>query len=393
MRHLIALLIFFHVALFSTFSATINGLVKDAATGKPMESVSVFIAGTTFGTTTRPDGSFSLNFATNSASQLVFAHLGFRTENLNVSDINLSEPLTIEMHIKSLLIPVVSVYAKETNRKKNLAEFLNAFLGDSEFGKKCSVLNPDVIHLVRKPIPGKIGQDQLIAYADSTLIIENKSLGYTIRYTLEAFNLSNYQLSFYGYPLFEDNLARIRNHEKILENRERAFQGSQMHFFRSLTNKTLQQEGFLLFKVEKEFSYGMTSNVWGLMSDSVFVSESNKHMVQTEIPLNLMNETYYMEKSAALQYYEPFEVRYVLNGEDKAYRNNWVYHRGMKRNLGQQTTIVKIQGLPLLFFPNGAYKHSRDLITIGYWSFKKVGELLPWDYQPPKTAKQVVTLH
>jgi hypothetical protein len=106
-----------------------------------------------------------------------------------------------------------------------------------------------------------------------------------------------------------------------------------------------------------------------------------------------MNETYYLEKSAVLQYYKPFEIRYTLNGEDKAYRNNWVYHNGMKRTLGQQTTIVRIQGFPLFFYPNGSYKQVRNLVTIGYWSFKKVGEIMPWDYQPPKTAKQVVTLH
>src|SRR5665647_342603 len=116
-------------------------------------------------------------------------------------------------------------------------------------------------------------------------------------------------------------------------------------------------------------------------------------MVKTETPLNLMEETYYLEKSAALQYYEPFEVRYTLNGEDKAYRSNWVYHSGMTRSLGQQTTIVKIQGFPLLFYPNGSYKLTRDLVTIGYWSFKRVGEIMPWNYLPPKTAKQVVTLH
>jgi hypothetical protein len=249
MRHLIALTIFLQIAVFSTFSTTINGLVKDAATGKPMESVSVFIAGTTSGTNTQSDGTFSLSFETSGSSQLVFAHLGYQTENRNVSEIPLNQPLTIELHIKTQQISAVSVFAKNTNRKKNLAEFLNAFLGDSEFGKKCSVLNPDVIHLVREPIPGKIGQDQLIAYADSALIIENKVLGYTIRYTLEYFNLSKYQLEFNGYPLFHDNLSNLKNQEKILENRERAYQGSSMHFFRSLTNKTLQQEGFMIYKV------------------------------------------------------------------------------------------------------------------------------------------------
>lgn len=393
MRYFFTFCITFLSSVFFTYSANISGSVIDADTGKPMQSVSVFIAGTTFGTTSGVDGTFLLDYVANGSSQLVFAHLGYKTENRNVSEIPLNQPLKVELQIKSQQIPAVSVFAKDSNRKKNMEEFLIGFLGDSEFGKKCTILNPNVIHLVRKPLPGKIGQNQLIAYADSALIIENKLLGYTIRYTLETFSLSKYQISFYGYPLFLDNLDRFRNHEKILENRERAFQGSQMHFFRSLTNKTLQENGFMIFKVGIEGNLGMLSNAYGLMSDSVFVSEPTKHMVQTETPLNLVDETYYLEKSAALQYYQPFEVRYMLNGEDKAYRANWVYHSGMTRSLGQQTTIVKIQGSPLIFYPNGANNHVGDLVTIGYWSFKKVGEILPWDYQPPKTAKQVVTLH
>ena len=393
MRYFLTFCFSFLSSVYFAYSANISGTVTDAATGKPMQSVSVFIAGTTSGTISGVDGAFSLNYVASGSAQLVFAHLGYKTENRNVSEIPLNQPLKMEMQLKMQQIPAVSIFAKDSNRKKNMEEFLIGFLGDSEFGKKCTILNPNVIHLVRRPIPGKIGQNELIAYADSDLIIENKLLGYTIRYMLESFSLSKYHVMFKGYPLFLDNLVSARNQEKIRENRERAYQGSQMHFFRSLTNKTLQEEGFLIFKVEKEGNWGMSSNGWGLMSDSVFVPEPFMHMIQTQTSLNLMYETYYFEKSAALQYYQPFEVRFTLNGEDKAYRANWVYYSGMKRSLGQQTTIVKIPNFPLIFYPNGSCVHSGNLVTIGYWSFKKVGELLPWDYQPPKTAKQVVTLH
>lgn len=393
MRYFLTCCFSFLCSVFFAYSANISGTVTDAATGKPMPYVSVFIAGTTSGTTSGVDGAYSLNFVASGSAQLVFAHLGYRTESRNVSEIPLNQPLRIEMQLKMQQIPAISVFAKDSNRKKNMEEFLIGFLGDSEFGKKCTILNPDVIHLVRKPIPGKIGQNELIAYSDSDLIIENKLLGYTIRYTLESYSQSIYHVTFKGYPLFLDDLVGVRNQEKIRENRERAYQGSQMHFFRSLTNKTLQEDGFLIFKVEKDGNWGMSSNGYGLMSDSVFVPEPLMHMVQTKTSLNLMEETFYLEKSAALQYNQPFEVRYTLNGEDKAYVANWVYYSGMNRTLGQQTTIVKIPNIPLIFYTNGACVNAGNLVTIGYWSFKKVGEILPWDYQPPKTAKQVVTLH
>jgi len=393
MRYFLTLTLCLQFAVFSAFSTTITGTVIDAASGKPLESATVFLSGTTFGAITRTDGSFTLNFTPSGSSQFVIAHLGYQTYTKNVSEIPLDQPLKVELQIRSLQLSTVSVIGYDSNRKKNMAEFIFGFFGDSECGKKCTILNPNVIHLERRFIPGKIGQDELIAYADSNLIIENKSLGYTIRYTLESFNQTKYSTIFKGYPLFMDNLSKIKNKERIQENRERAYQGSQMHFFRSLFNKTLQQDGFQIFKIEKQKHINLLGNSYGLMADTVFVPEPSQHMVQTEIQLNLYNNLYLMEKTAALDFKSPFEIRYTLNGEDRAYRNNSIYHIGMKRNLGQQTTIVTILENPLVFYPNGSLKNAGNIVTIGYWSFKRVGEIMPWDYQPPKTSKEVVTLH
>jgi hypothetical protein len=246
---------------------------------------------------------------------------------------------------------------------------------------------------MRKPIPGKIGQDQLFVSADSDLFIENKLLAYTIRYTLESFVQSKYATTFLGYPLYIDNLSKSKNQERTQAYRERAYLGSQMHFFRCLYSKKLQEEGFRVYKVDKESSLNVTNTYYGLMSDTVFVPEANQHMVQTETPLNLYNYLYVNDKSAALQYSKPFEVRYTLNGEDRAYGKTDLYYKGMTRTIGQQSSIVTLENDNVVFFPNGALKNAGSIITIGYWSFKKAAEIMPWDYQPTKTAKQVVTLH
>jgi hypothetical protein len=393
MRYLLTLSLVLLFALSTAFSTTITGTVTDATDGKPLVSAAVFIAGTTFGTNTKPDGSFTLNFIPSGSSQVVIAYLGYQTFTKNANEIAVGQPLKVEMQFKSQQISAVSVIGYDTNRKKNMAEFLFCFLGDSEFGKKCTILNPNVLHLQRRAIPHKLLEYELLVTADSALIIENKLLGYTIRYTLESYKSSTYGATFKGYPLFLDQLSSVKNQDKTLDYRERAYQGSQMHFFRSLYTKTLQEEGFKIYKVKKTSNINALLTNFGLMADTVFVPEPCYHMEQTTIPLNLYDNLFVMDKSAALQFEQPFEVRFTLNGEDKAYNNNSIYFNGMKRNLGQQTSIVMLQENSQVFYPNGSCKNAGNLVTIGYWSFKKVGEIMPWDYQPPKTAKQVVTLH
>jgi hypothetical protein len=393
MRKLTLLLFVILTYTRPSFSSTISGTVTDAKTGNPLEYVSVFLAGTTNGTVTKQDGSFSLTVSSGGSVELVATHLGYQTATYLLSGLGLNKPLAIPLQEKDLQLSTVNVYGVDPNRKQNMNEFLFGFFGDSEIGKKCKILNPQVLKLSKKEIPGKIGQYYLTAYADSALIIENKALGYTIRYTLESFRQTKFETTFLGYLLFIDNLLTAKKKDKILESRERVYQGSQMHFFRSLFAKTLEQNGFKIFSMNKMRYLFPGQSSHGLMSDTVFVPEPSTYLLQTQIPLNVYEKAFIMENCGALQWSNPFEIRFTLNGEDMAYQKNGFYHTGLKRSLGQQTTVIKLTSVPFLFYPNGSCKNPGDLVTIGYWSFKKVGEILPWDYQPPKTAKQVVTLH
>jgi hypothetical protein len=393
MKSLFTAFFLFVIASFPSFSATISGYITDATNGQPLESVTIFVAGTTSGTVSDAEGRFSLDYPNKGTAQLVLTHIGYEYKTMNIDDVENGRILRIILQEKPQQLSEVNVIGIDPNRKENMKEFLFGFFGDSQAGKKCKILNPDVLKLSRNFLPGKIGEYIITATADSALIIENKLLGYTIRYTLECFHQTKYETTFQGYPLFIDNLSQIRNPDRIIQLREQAYLGSPMHFFRSLHTKKLDSEGFKLYQVKTGPNTPGMSGTYGLMADSVFVSGKNMHLAQSSKQLDLSDKIFLFERLGVIQFNEPFEVRFTLQGEEKAYRLNNLYHNGLKRTLGQQTTLVRFTDGQLLFYPNGSYKISQNMVTIGYWSYKKVGEILPWDYQPPKTAKQIVTLH
>ncbi len=76
------MLAFIPNAVFSQ-TKNISGKVTDA-TGKPLSNVSVLIKGTTTGTTTANDGTYSINAGTN-AKQIEFSSLGFETQTFNIN--------------------------------------------------------------------------------------------------------------------------------------------------------------------------------------------------------------------------------------------------------------------------------------------------------------------
>ncbi|WP_315816906.1 hypothetical protein [Paraflavitalea speifideaquila] len=94
----------------------------------------------------------------------------------------------------------------------------------------------------------------MIAVADEPLIIENRALGYRIKYQLEDFiyNMSERTLLYVGYTLFEDMAAdRNRIPRRWVVARKHAYEGSMMHFMRSLYTNKLDMDGFEVQRMVK----------------------------------------------------------------------------------------------------------------------------------------------
>lgn len=92
----------------------------------------------------------------------------------------------------------------------------------------------------------------LQAAAQEPLLIENRALGYRIKFQLEhfAYTDSSSLLSYQGDPVFEPlTPANEQEVKRWQANRQKAYEGSIMHFGRALYRHQLAQEGFTIQKV------------------------------------------------------------------------------------------------------------------------------------------------
>ncbi|MFD2147208.1 hypothetical protein [Mucilaginibacter antarcticus] len=105
----------------------------------------------------------------------------------------------------------------------------------------CLILNPDVLYLTysKKRLA-------LEAESDKFLVIDNRGLGYRVKFLLKNFKSDGISqvITYGGERLFEDLPGSAAQKKKWAAARDRAYYGSAMHFYRSLYTDKLKQEGF-----------------------------------------------------------------------------------------------------------------------------------------------------
>jgi hypothetical protein len=77
-----------------------------------------------------------------------------------------------------------------------------------------------------------------------------------------------------------------------------------------------------------------------------------------------------------------FVTDYILDPHDPAGGRKLTVNRNPIA--GMSTDLELLRGFPMEVFPNGSYMNT-DLVFQGYWTWwQKIGNLLPYDYQPPQ---------
>ena len=256
-----ASIIAFILPLFC-FSQTFTGRVLDRLTQQPIETVSVYFDNTTIGTTTNDKGEFSISYTDAVQSTLVISYLGYN--KVLISDFRSKNNVVIELvEADNALDEVYLEYDDGLTRRQKLRLFRKEFLGNSKFGKSCKILNEDDLIL-------KYDKSKKDLYASSKVPLKvlNKSLQYEISYDLIDFevnfkyaNLKTREFTvnsvvYFGTSFYKE-LENFKKNKSI-KNREQAYGGSVQHFMRSLYNKNLKDEGYLVFYdgfIVNEWSY------------------------------------------------------------------------------------------------------------------------------------------
>lgn len=220
------------------FSQTIKGTVVNDI-DKPIENVNIYLDGTKTGTTSAADGSFNLTSKNNNS--LVFQKDNYETVIVNTSDV-LNKKLKVVLIKAKEIEEVVIIPFTETAYKNYIKYFLDSFIGSDQSNVK-----------IKNQRSLKFSYDKtnkiLRVKAPQTLIIENKNLGYKIDYNLQDFvgDFENKTTRYTGTSFFKET----KNTDKVKLNRMNAYDGSQVHFFRSVFANKVADEGFIVNQITK----------------------------------------------------------------------------------------------------------------------------------------------
>ncbi|MFN7045192.1 MAG: carboxypeptidase-like regulatory domain-containing protein [Flavobacterium sp.] len=382
--------LFFSISSFS--QVLFEGVVKDAATKEALQGASIYVPNSTRGTYTDPDGKFSLELPI-TTKEIVVSFVGYTTikTNIDVSDgKNLNKTIYLR-EIKNELNEVVFIKQKQDkNWERMFQVFKTHFIGNSEIAREAEILNPEDVILNEEKTPGKY---KLTANANKPLQIKNKITGYIISYELIQFNHivigHNQIFTFYlGYPFFKDitNEEKL-NQKRVEKKRLEAYLGSSMHFIRALYNDKLLEEGFNVRELIKSRNPEYPSDV-ELEKIMAEVKLTNDYSLIRKLPAKEINAlgttllpaskfTIQENDNKFLKFEHYLNVTYTKAAPDEKYL---IF--SPKGESTFQVSQLKLENEPVEYFSDGNYYKPSNLFFYGYMGWKKVGDMLPFDYQP-----------
>ena len=343
---------FFSTNAFSQF--TVKGTVVDSASAEPLEGASVFCQNTTSGTATNKEGKFSLQLKPG-GYELIISFTGYQTREIRISNSDNPE-LQVQMvkEEKSMEEVVIRASNEVTDGWEKYGDFfLENFIGSTPNAAHCTLKNPQVLHFYYYK-----KSDKLKVLADSPLVISNMALGYNLRYQLDSFmyyyktQVSSYR----GYCFFSEIDSSFSQQKIWSANRKKAYYGSRLEFMRSYYDSTLNEDGYEIALLDS-------------MNDKKF-----------EIVHNPYDTSYYgmydSTKEVEVYYPRKISVTYRKKPESE-------YLKKFKLPANVTVEISYIDFLDAIAIKeNGYFYDQKDWINQGYWSWKNLADLLPYDYIP-----------
>ncbi len=242
----------------------LEGRVVDAANGEPMLGVTVYISGSSRGTSTDADGRFSINYPEDYVAPLIFSYVGYSKVTIgNPQTTDLSE---IRMTVMEDELEEVVLDLDPWSREKKEKYFKDFFLGSVPAAKLCEIRNLDKVRLRFNP-----AYNTLYAACDTPIIVDNKLLGYTIEVDMSDFEVIFEELNppkeltlmipenikvqrYHPYSAFmmvstyfRELESRRPSKRKRARNRRRLQKISVERFYKSLINENLDDFYYLTF--------------------------------------------------------------------------------------------------------------------------------------------------
>ncbi|MEO8886381.1 MAG: carboxypeptidase-like regulatory domain-containing protein [Mucilaginibacter sp.] len=320
----------------------ITGRVVDADSGKPIPNASVYLNGTSKGTTSNGEGKFSLSTAEKNIP-LIVSCVGYQSQTIdNYSNGNLN----VALKVKPLVLQEVVIGGM--SREEQLKIFLTQFIGSTN--KNCVISNTEDINFTYHKKTGTLEAD-----ASQPLVIYNKKLGYKLTYFLSYFKYSPVEIRYEGNYFFKEDTAGLTPNDvkKIHKARDAAYFGSRMHFIRALWANNLEKNNYFI----SDTSYNSAQTIAAGIKRYGKVYMDDKRIRERDF-YNYLVKAYNGEKYIAPK--RPLIIKY---------RGNTSYLQ-----IDTNSTQVLIEN-------NGYY--NPNIIWSGVMVGQRINAMLPFEYMPP----------
>ncbi|HLO80618.1 MAG TPA: carboxypeptidase-like regulatory domain-containing protein [Chitinophagaceae bacterium] len=354
-RHLPLLFILVFCSELVFPQVSISGKVLNDANGSPLEGASVYINNSTLGSTTNADGSYRLSGVMPGTYDIIVSFVSFEPIVHRVSIENKDLKFTFRMNEKATQMRDILVMSDEL-RKKRLKTLRDLFLGVTLAGERSRILNEDDIFF-----EGGNKKGEIIAFSEQPLIVINKELGYKIYFELKKFYLDEVQgrSYFFGFTRYED--LEKGNRKKWEKRRLQYYQGSTMHFYHCLSDGNTKENDFRIFRI-REVDGAEIRTISEVAGDSIVKQDSVRQMkyidVDGSILVKYLNDPYYKSH---------LKTKVMLSN-------------GAARGIQSTLTILEY---PCYLDRSGLLENPLSVQYSGFWSYEKLANMLPVDYNPP----------
>jgi hypothetical protein len=332
---------------------TVSGVVLDSATREPLPGASVYCHNTTIGTATSKQGEFSLELKPG-GFDLIFSYTGYTTQELRISTETHNLEILLVKEDKSLGEVVIRSSNEVPDGWEKYGDFFTSnFIGSTPAAAQTELTNHEVLKFYYYKRTNK-----LKVLATEPLVVNNKALGYHLRYQLDSFvYYYNTKLNTYrGYCLFSEMEGSDSMKKVWASNRAKVYNGSKLQFMRSYFDSTLKEDGF-----------------------TVDILDENDETKFVKLP-DPYDTTYYQAPDSTMEamLWFPRKIRVIYN---KRPESEYLKQAGLPKNVGTQISYIDLKDA-IYIKENGYYYDQKDWVNQGYWTWKNLADQLPFDYEP-----------
>lgn len=344
--------------------SSVHGTVRDAAR-QPLAGVSVYLSGTTRGTATDAQGRYRIDGVAPGSYRLVGSMVGYETQTVPVllaAGDGARADLRLAPAVETLA--GVRVEAPADRRwQRRLARFQRAILGESANADSARILNPEVLEF-------SSSWGALQATAAAPLVIENRALGYRLRYDLRSFSVTATEVRYDGDEVFEEIApASAAEAFRWAAARRRAYRGSMPHLLRSMLAGTAAEEGYTL----------------ALAGDDAGGRRTRGDRAAPTTADRLVRVG--ADGWATLTVRGRLEVVYDGEPEEPAYLRSAWFQGARRRPAPYQRSGLTTSRLNVRLDPQGTPLDPFAVSTTGHMGFERLADRVPRDYgQPPAPA-------